>query len=188
MWPTYNESGLSARKKSDRASVHEQVRPDRAVHQLAATGSTLSSVKCFTKSQSHHNSQWVNLLATAFISVNAYFAQSPFLQKSVLQVFLCVELSTVLCNVDQRQILELAHARLSNDAESLRSVYYSASPQPAPWALLLLDVLENMFCPLFDLVAALPLLSPRSHTRLLKARGCKRAKQPKNVEVSKNCI
>ena len=50
-------------------------------------------------------------------------------------------------------------------------------PLPAPWALLLVDVLENMFCPLFDLVAALPLLSPRSHTRLLKARGCKRAKK-----------
>ena len=55
---------------------------------------------------------------------------SPFLKKSVLQVFLCVELSTVLCNVDQRQILVLAHARLSTDAESLRSVYYSASPCP----------------------------------------------------------
>ena len=89
MWPTYNESGLSARKKSDRASVHEQVRPDRAVHQLAATGSRLLSVKCFTKSQSHLNSQWVNLLATAFISVNAYFAQSISLEIRFASFSLC---------------------------------------------------------------------------------------------------
>ena len=76
MWPTYNESGLSARKKSDRASVHEQVRPDRAVHQLAATGSRLLSVKCFYKITITSQFSMGYLLATAFISVNAYFAQS----------------------------------------------------------------------------------------------------------------
>ena len=33
---THNEAGLSPGKKSDRAPVHKQVRPDRAFDELAA--------------------------------------------------------------------------------------------------------------------------------------------------------
>ena len=43
----------------------------------------------FTKSQSHLNSQWVSLLATAFISVNAYFAQSISLEIRFASFSLC---------------------------------------------------------------------------------------------------
>ena len=46
-------------------------------------------LRVFTKSQSHHNSQWVNLLATAFISVNAYFAQSISLEIRFASFSLC---------------------------------------------------------------------------------------------------
>ena len=36
MKSTHNEAGLSPGKKSDRAPVHKQVRPDRAFDELAA--------------------------------------------------------------------------------------------------------------------------------------------------------
>ena len=175
MWSTYNESGLCARKKSDRASVHEQVRPDRAVHQLAATGSRLLSVKCFYKITITSQFSMGYLLATAFISVNAYFAQPISLEIRFASFSLCGAFHRV---VQRRSEADsgAGSRKVVHRCRELEKCLLLRLPLPAPWALLLVDVLENMFCPLFDLVAALPLLSPRSHTRLLKARGCKRAK------------
>ena len=117
----------------------------------------------------------VNLLATAFISVNAYFAQSISLEIRFASFSLCGAFHRV---VQRRSEADsgAGSRKVVQRCRELEKCLLLRLPLPAPWALLLLDVLENMFCPLFDLVAALPLLSPRSHTHLLKARGCKRAK------------
>ena len=130
----------------------------------------------FTKSQSHHNSLWINLLATAFISVSAYFAQSISQEIRFASFSLCGAFHRV---VQRRSEADsgAGSRKVVHRCRELEKCLLLRLPLPAPWALLLVDVLENMFCPLFDLVAALPLLSPRSHTRLLKARGCKRAKK-----------
>ena len=135
-------------------------------------GQCYYQLRVFTKSQSHHNSQWVNLLATAFISVNAYFAQSISLEIRFASFSLCGAFHRV---VQRRSEADsgAGSRKVVQRCRELEKCLLLRLPLPAPWALLL-DVLENMFCPLFDLVAALPLLSPRSHTRLLKARGCKR--------------
>ena len=133
-------------------------------------------LRVFTKLQSHHDSQWVNLLATAFISVNAYFAQSISLEIRFASFSLCGAFHRV---VQRRSEADsgAGSRKVVHRSRELEKCLLLRLPLPAPWALLLVDVLENMFCPLFDLVAALPLLSPRSHTRLLKARDCKRAKK-----------